>query len=193
MDEEDYITTDNLYLEIIQLCLSIDHFEIPNRPEGGINPGTSKSFLETLANAIDELLTSQVKLESSQLQKILRYRELISHRIDNCSSLLADVFELQKSVMGFYMNTYIGCESIPIRGQLIEKVAKEGGLSAAALELFIIDGDKYHICSSLDALGRLIEKILEISEEHGLDQDRILALRDQHDGLYVAALLAGVR
>lgn len=193
MDEEDYITTEFLAASTTRILLSLDHFDVPTRPQEGINPHNTGEILGAYQTAIQQVLERSTEIEVFELQELSLFARLIAQRIDNCSSLVMDVFQLQQDVVGFYMSTFATLADKNLRLELLSLITIQGATARAALELAIIDGDKRHICNAVEILGNMIEHMLKVLENQALPTDKVLEFRDTHDGLFVSAALAGAR
>lgn len=192
MDEDDdYVTTEFLVAATIRVLLSLDHFDIPTRPTKGINPQNTAELLTAYRSAIQSVLESEAEIDSFELEELTLFSRLMTTRIDNCSSLVVDVFQLQQGVVGFYMDIFATLPKTEVRSSLLSIIASEGATARAALELAIIDGDNFHILNAVEILGRMIDHMLEVLENESLPTEKILALRNTYDGLFVSSALAG--
>lgn len=192
MDEdEDYVTTEFLVAATTRVLLSLDYFDIPTRPTQGINPHNTVELLAAYKSAIQCALESKVEIEEFELEELTLFSRLMATRIDNCSTLVMDVFQLQQDVVEFYMEIFATLPKIEVRSELLSLIASEGATARAALELVIIDGNNFHTLNAVEILGRMIDHMLEILENEALPTERILALRDAYDGLFVSSALAG--
>lgn len=193
MDEEDYITTEVLVASTTRVLLSLDHFDIPTRPQDGINPHNTAELLGAYKAAIHSVLERRAEIDAFELEELLLFARLIAERIDNCSTLVMDVFQLQQDVVEFYMDTFAMLTDRVLRLELLSLISSQGATARAALELAIIDGDRRHISNAVEILGRMIDHMLAVLENQALPTDKVLELRDSYDGLFVSAALAGAR
>lgn len=192
MDEdEDYVTTEFLVAATIRVLLSLDYFDIPSRPTQGINPHNTVELLTAYRSAIQNVLESDLEIDGFELEELSLFSRLMTTRIDNCNSLVMDVFQLQQDVVVFYMEIFATFPKTEVRSALLSIIASEGATARAALELTIIDGDNFHILNAVEVLGRMIDHMLEILENESLPTEKILALRNTYDGLFVSSALAG--
>ena len=189
--DEDYIGNELLIAELNRILLSLNYFDISARPVNGINPANVKAFFETSSEAIQNVLASDVSIDSSKLKELSRFSDIIHQRMENCSSLLVNVFELQQKVVTFYMTTFSSMENQTLRLTLLAAIARDGARARASLDLFIVDGDHHHISNAVYSLGKMIDYMIEVLQSEGLNLDEILELRDTYDELYVSAALAG--
>lgn len=192
MDEdEDYVTTEFLMEATTRVLLSLDYFDIPTRPARGINPHNTVELLEAYRSAIQKALERKIEIEEFELEELTLFSRLMATRIDNCTTLVMDVFQLQQDVVEFYMDIFATLPKIEVRSELLSLIAGEGATVRAALELVIIDGNNFHTLNAVELLGRMIDHMLDILEHEALPTERILALRDTYDGLFVSSALAG--
>lgn len=192
MDEdEDYVTTEFIVAATIRVLLSLDYFDIPTRPTRGINPHNTVELLEAYRSAIQNVLESKVEIEEFEVEELTLFSRLMTTRIDNCSTLVMDVFQLQQDVVDFYMDMFATLPKTEIRSELLSLITSEGATARAALELVIIDGNTFHTLNAVEILGRMIDHMLEILENESLPTEKILALRNTYDGLFVSSALAG--
>lgn len=189
--DEDYITTEFLVAATIRVLLSLDCFDIPSRPPQGINPHNTVELLTAYRSAIQNVLESDLEIDGFALEELSLFSRLMTTRIDNCNSLVMDVFQLQQDVIGFYMEIFATLPKTEVRSALLSIIASEGATARAALELVIIDADNFHILNAVEILGRMIDHMLEVLENEALSTEKILALRNTYDGLFVSSALAG--